>query len=206
MLNHGAVGTAQDNIAKAGDRFQHVTALVDMPAEQMGKVMNIMSEALGVSCTYCHAGYDFAKEDVATKATARQMIEMTLKLNRDQFAGRTVVTCMTCHQGQAKVVDASLSATDIAKAVKHAQPVTGPAISSLANDPAQLKANEELEAVFKRYIQLGGRDRASDKPQAGLFRARSFAGQRIEPGGKTEPEVLEIAAPEKWLQVTDYVR
>jgi photosynthetic reaction center cytochrome c subunit len=73
--------------------------------------MQTMTQALGVSCGYCHARGNFAAETNPRKADARRMLEMTKTINQQFFPdykpadgesriGR--VTCFTCHQGASR--------------------------------------------------------------------------------------------------------
>ncbi len=87
---------------KAGEKFKSLSVLNEIPADQMGKVMNIASEALGVQCSYCHRGFDFAAEGLPRKEAARKMFAMTLELNQRHFDGDPKVTCATCHRGEAQ--------------------------------------------------------------------------------------------------------
>ncbi|MEZ6137819.1 MAG: c-type cytochrome [Pirellulaceae bacterium] len=100
VMPNAACSQTTAEFERAGDRFENVSALGDMPADQMGKVMNMMSAALGVNCSYCHADTNFAQEQVGHKDVAREMLEMTLSINRERFGGKTTVTCHTCHRGQ----------------------------------------------------------------------------------------------------------
>jgi Photosynthetic reaction centre cytochrome C subunit len=70
--------------------------------------MQLMNQALGVSCGHCHARRNFASEENPRKAKARSMLEMTRAINQQFFpdykptgeesrVGK--VTCFTCHQG-----------------------------------------------------------------------------------------------------------
>jgi photosynthetic reaction center cytochrome c subunit len=70
--------------------------------------MQLMNQALGVSCGHCHARRNFASEENPRKAKARSMLEMTRAINQQFFpdykpAGEESrlgkVTCFTCHQG-----------------------------------------------------------------------------------------------------------
>jgi photosynthetic reaction center cytochrome c subunit len=70
--------------------------------------MNLMAQALGVSCGSCHARGNFASETNPRKAVARRMLEMTKAMNQQFFPDYTPaegesrigrVTCYTCHQG-----------------------------------------------------------------------------------------------------------
>ena len=39
------------------------------------------------------------EDDTPRKRTARRMVQMVATINRDNFNGRQVVTCWTCHRG-----------------------------------------------------------------------------------------------------------
>ncbi len=86
----------------------------DISESLMKKIMlGEFSDALGVSCGFCHApnksgdGLDYVSDDKPEKQIARQMLLMTLKLNKDYFkvdspmvaTPTIVVTCNTCHKG-----------------------------------------------------------------------------------------------------------
>lgn len=174
----------------AGEKFESVTELNDMPADQMGKVMNLMSASLGVNCQYCHAGNDFAKEDVAHKSVSREMIAMTLKLNTDYFQGRTVITCNTCHRGKAKP-----ESDIVLKSIAGHQRATAP------NSPVESKQDSEptVDQVLEKYVRaLGGADRLA------AIESRKITAKRLEPSGRSEPEQLWQASGGKSRLVTLY--
>ena len=81
---------------------------------QLQRTMNLMRASLGVHCDYCHVvteaeGWQWTRDDKETKRTARRMIRMVMALNREQFDGRPVVSCNTCHRGATRpVLTASL--------------------------------------------------------------------------------------------------
>ncbi len=183
---------AQDTHPKAGAKFQALSVIEEIPADHVGKVMNIMSEALGVSCTHCHAGYDFAKEGVANKDKAREMLVMTLRINREQYNGRTVVSCVTCHQGHATPPDASQSATALSATVKT------PFAFQPAATAVEPKPNADVDETFRRLRQ---QNTVESSASGGLMR---LSAKRIEPSGKEEQEEIVIAAPDSWRLSTDY--
>ncbi len=87
----------------------NVKVLTGLFAQQFQEEMNLMVQALGVSCNTCHVRGNFASEDKAEKIKARQMLEMTRALNKQYFPdykpreGESVlgrVTCYTCHKGE----------------------------------------------------------------------------------------------------------
>jgi photosynthetic reaction center cytochrome c subunit len=83
----------------AEQAFKNIQALKGTPADQLQPAMQFISNSLGVECEFCHVQGAFDKDDKKTKLTARQMIEMQMAINRDNFKGRPEVTCFSCHRG-----------------------------------------------------------------------------------------------------------
>lgn len=84
--------------------YKNIQVLKGMQADLMQPTMQLMEIALGVHCVYCHDA-DNTKRDLDTKpvkAVARRMIQMVADINRTQFGGRNVVTCITCHGGKTR--------------------------------------------------------------------------------------------------------
>ena len=88
-----------------------VKALTGLTVPEFEAEMQLMTQALGLSCGSCHARGNFASDANPRKLAARRMIEMTRSLNQQFFAdykpvagesrlGR--VTCFTCHQGDSR--------------------------------------------------------------------------------------------------------
>jgi len=96
------------------------TNLKVLPKNVSSKVLQgIMADdfedGLGVSCNFCHAnnkdghGLDFASDAKPEKEIARQMMRMTLGINKKYLKMKhpqlgdaaLVVQCTTCHKGQA---------------------------------------------------------------------------------------------------------
>jgi hypothetical protein len=86
-----------------------VKVLTGLLAPQFQEEMNLITQALGVTCNTCHARGNFASDEKPEKLTARRMLEMTRGINKQFFPdhkpkpnesvlGR--VTCYTCHQGE----------------------------------------------------------------------------------------------------------
>jgi len=85
----------------------------DISPKDMQKIMvGEFEDALGVSCGFCHAKKDSTELDYASdakpeKMIARQMLKMTLDLNKKYFkidsailgTPNIAVTCNTCHRG-----------------------------------------------------------------------------------------------------------
>ena len=134
----------------AEQKFKNIKVLTGMPASQLMPVMHLMRASLGVRCDFCHVteGNRYDLDTKKEKETAREMIRMVFAINKDNFEGRTVVTCNTCHRGQ-----------------EH--PVRMPPIGQGQFDDTTRGADEAAEGreklpsaaeVLDRYIQaLGGR-------------------------------------------------
>jgi photosynthetic reaction center cytochrome c subunit len=87
----------------------NVKVLTGLFAQQFQEEMNLMVQALGVSCNTCHVRGNFASEDNDKKLIARRMLEMTKAINQQFFPdykakdGESVlgkITCYTCHKGE----------------------------------------------------------------------------------------------------------
>ena len=90
-----------DLTAPAETQYQNVQVLKGMTAGELHDAMDYIEGALGVGCGHCHVR-PFEKDDKPEKEIAREMIRMVAAINRDNFDGRMVVTCATCHQGRPK--------------------------------------------------------------------------------------------------------
>src|SRR5688500_19686179 len=87
----------------------NVKVLTGLYAQQFQEEMNLIVQALGVTCNTCHVRNNFASEEKPEKLKARQMLEMTKAINQQFFPdykpkeGESVldrVTCYTCHNGE----------------------------------------------------------------------------------------------------------
>ncbi len=163
LANTGNTQTTQ--VETAGQKFKSIKVLNDMPADQMGKVMNMIAASLGVQCKFCHASNDgdYEKEGFEHKDIARQMLKMTFEINKNFFEGKPEVSCNTCHRGVGHPQGA-ISLFPVAPEPRPAQPATKP-------------TTEELLAKYAAAIGKGD------------IKTRQITAQRIEPDGKTtEPE------------------
>jgi photosynthetic reaction center cytochrome c subunit len=88
-----------------------VKVLTGLTVPEFEAEMQLMTQALGLSCGSCHARGNFASDASPRKLAARRMLEMTKAINTQFFAdyrpldgesrlGR--VTCFTCHQGDTR--------------------------------------------------------------------------------------------------------
>lgn len=88
----------------AEEVFKNVQLLKGIPVSEFMETMGFFSASLGLNCVYCHVPeslQDWSKfaEDVPRKRMARTMIQMVNNLNKNNFGGRPVVTCYSCHHG-----------------------------------------------------------------------------------------------------------
>ena len=103
--------SAQPPAAPAMVDTPTVKVLTGLTVPEFEAEMQLMTQALGLSCGSCHARGNFASDANPRKIAARRMIEMVKGLNAQYFAdykptegqsrlGR--VTCFTCHQGDTR--------------------------------------------------------------------------------------------------------
>jgi hypothetical protein len=91
----------------AGKVFRNVRVLKDMPAGEFVRQMDTnYGRGLGWTCNNCHVVGEFNSDTRKNKRIARQMQEMTLRLNQREFprikeldAEYEKVTCVMCHRG-----------------------------------------------------------------------------------------------------------
>src|ERR1043165_2202578 len=83
---------------------KNVQLLTNMSDADLLRAMNMMRASLGVHCDFCQVvnkatGLDFPSDEKNEKKVSREIISMVLKLNKEQFGGRTQIGCNTCHRG-----------------------------------------------------------------------------------------------------------
>lgn len=86
--------------------------------QRLDSIMQTYNKALGVGCDFCHVkskmfnlkdGLDYAADGEPMKENARDMMRMTLAINKNHFYYDknkepyllNSVTCNTCHRGEA---------------------------------------------------------------------------------------------------------
>jgi tetratricopeptide (TPR) repeat protein len=101
--------------AEFPDKFTNLKVLPkDISKQQLQSTMRGFAFALGVRCEHCHVerksaanDFDFSADDKQAKKTARIMLQMVGRINRD-YLGKLAhdvsspvihVECMTCHRG-----------------------------------------------------------------------------------------------------------
>jgi photosynthetic reaction center cytochrome c subunit len=84
--------------------FKNVQVLKGIPLDDFMGTMGVMSAAVGFDCSECHIGAGTDKVDWAAdsqkKVVARKMTLMVAAINKENFGGRQMVSCWTCHHGR----------------------------------------------------------------------------------------------------------
>jgi photosynthetic reaction center cytochrome c subunit len=143
---------AGDRPPLARDVFKNIQVLKDVPADQFLASMGFIANALAVNCTYCHLGEggggwaEYAKDN-DKKVMARRMMQMMKGINDMYFGGRSMVTCVSCHNASNR-------------------PRTSPNIAAYygaptTDEPSEIttaaKGAPTADQVLDKYIQaLGG--------------------------------------------------
>ena len=173
--------TAQTKVETAGQKFKNIKVLNDMPADQLGKVMNIAAASLGVKCDFCHVPDQWAKDEKKPKATAREMMKMMFEINKNHFKGRPEVTCNSCHNGRE-------------------QPQNVANLMPVASDerPKQPDTKPTADQIIDKYLTaLGGTAKLA------TVTSLQISATRVEPDGKTEPETISFKT-NKYAAATTY--
>ena len=176
--------TAKTQVKTAAEVYKNIQVFKDLPADQLIKTMEIMSASLGVNCNFCHVQNDFAKDDKEEKETAREMISMTIGINKNNFGGRTEVSCATCHGGK-----------------PHPASMT-PLGENLFQRPNFNQSKEPLptiEQVLDKYATaLGGAD------ALGKVKTRTIKATRSVNNAAPVAEEVYEKSPDKMLVVTAF--
>jgi len=98
--------TSPDTPLMADQVFKNIQALKGIPVDEFLQTMGLMTAALQFDCSTCHVDAGTEKVDWAAdtprKITARRMVSMVATINKENFGGRQVVTCWSCHRNRDK--------------------------------------------------------------------------------------------------------
>jgi photosynthetic reaction center cytochrome c subunit len=96
----------QDKPLLSDQVFKNVQALKGIPVDEFLGTMGIMAASLQFDCSDCHVNAGTANVDWAAdtprKIMARRMVNMVAAINQNNFGGRQLVTCWTCHRNRDK--------------------------------------------------------------------------------------------------------
>jgi photosynthetic reaction center cytochrome c subunit len=155
LLGGAAAGQSGTDRAPLSDTvFKNVQVLKGIPVDQFMATMGFFSASLGMSCEDCHSAddrnWDGFAADNPRKVTTRRMITMMTTINRENFGGRQVVTCYSCHRGS----DRPRATPDLTAMYAPPPP---PDLNDLVQ---QAPGAPTADQVFDRYFDaLGGRER-----------------------------------------------
>jgi hypothetical protein len=144
----------QNRPQMAEEVFKNIQVLRGIPVDDFLDTMGIMSAAVGSDCADCHvgAGTDTVQWEFDTpkKLTARRMTLMVAAINKNNFQGRQMVTCWTCHRGR-----------DVPMSMPSIDTVYGEAVlepDTIINRPFQ--GEPSPDQILDKYIAaLGGAER-----------------------------------------------
>ena len=168
---------------------KNIKVLNGMPSSQLLPVMHFMRTSLGVRCDYCHVAENgkYWMDSKPAKETARRMLRMVSEINKNNFGGRPVVTCNSCHRGST-------------------QPLATPAIGQGAftdttrdlevRTPPPLPTADKL---FERYRNALGGDAALKTITTRYTRATSLRSKVINSG---TPKAAAVNRGESWVVET----
>jgi hypothetical protein len=182
-----------------GETHKNIKVLGDMPDSQLIPMMNLMAGSLGVKCNLCHVNnagqWDFAADDKPEKNTAREMVTMTLNINKTTFRGNTQVSCFTCHRGRTQPTGVlTLPIPEPAPRPGGAAPGGPRPAPGAAGPGGQTPAAPQttVDDVLNKYITAIGGQGAIDK-----MKSRVLKGGYTTANGETGTYEVYQSAPDK---------
>jgi hypothetical protein len=151
--------------------FKNIQVMKGIPLDDFMGTMGIMCAALGFDCSDCHTGAGTEKVDWAAdtpkKVRARRMVEMMTAINRDNFSGRQMVTCWSCHHGR-----------DRPATTPSLEYMYGPASQEMDDVLTQMPGQPTAETIIDKYLRaIGGAERlAGLKSYAARGKSVGFGG------------------------------
>src|SRR6516162_8011239 len=95
---------APDKPLLAEQVFKNIQVLKGIPVDDFMETMGIMTAALQFDCSDCHNNAGTEKVDWAAdtprKRMARRMVTMVTNINKENFGGRQMITCWSCHRNR----------------------------------------------------------------------------------------------------------
>ena len=182
----------------AGQFYKNVKVLQDVPAYKLHDGMHYITAALGTRCEFCHEEDNFASDKKRNKRIARKMMKMLFAIDKDNFNGRTEVSCYTCHQGHEKPIGAPMPA--------------GMAASASTPEPLMPRAKRiplppgtkilTVDEILANYASALGGQKALEATTSRVMKV-----ERSGDGGRP-PIAQEIyeKAPNKMVAVTTFRR
>jgi photosynthetic reaction center cytochrome c subunit len=140
---------ATDKPLMAEQVFKNIQALKGITVDDFLETMGLMTAALQFDCSDCHVGAGTDKVDWAAdtprKRMARGMVIMVGNINKNNFGGRQMVTCWTCHRNRDKPLTTPLMET-----IYSMPPLTPDDVI------AQVPGLPSAESILDKYIRAAG--------------------------------------------------
>jgi hypothetical protein len=168
---------------------KNIQVLKGMPDSQLLPVMHIMRTSLGVRCDYCHVAENgkYWMDDKPAKLVARKMLQMVFDINKNNFDGKTLVSCNSCHRGSTK-------------------PVAVPAIGQGAflnttfdDAPKPPELLPTAEQLFDKYVEALGGEAAIDKIKTRSSKVTLLRPKLVNSG---TPKAAMLTRSETWTMET----
>src|SRR5436853_679867 len=140
---------SQEKPLLAEQAFKNIQVLKGIPVDDFMETMGVMSASLDFDCSDCHVGAGTDQvdwpADTQRKIMARIMITMVANINKNNFAGRQMVTCWTCHRNRDKPLVTPVMDTIYGRVTIEPDDVY-----------QQAEAMPPAESVLDKYIQAAG--------------------------------------------------
>lgn len=178
--NNAAPAPAQEK--KTEEVYKNIQVLKGLPQSELLNAMFFMRSSLNTDCGHCHDWKAFEKDDKPAKQIARKMILMVRDLNNNQFDGRRLISCNTCHRGSIRP-DAPLAFAVVVDEKK----------ASVASSPPAGTLPDAMQ-LFDRHLQAIGGAAALQK-----ITSRVWKGTRLSSEGWSAPLEIDQRAPNLWM-------
>ena len=180
------------------DVRKNIKVLGEYSDSQLIPMMNLMAASLGVRCNYCHVNkngqWDYPADEKAEKNTAREMITMTLNINKTVPSTNKEVGCNTCHRGRTS--PAGIIALPLPERPQRGQGAApggpGPGAPGGQTRPAA-PALPSADDILNKYITALGGQAALDKLKTKVMTGTITAGN-----GRTGNFQIEQAKPDRF--------
>jgi photosynthetic reaction center cytochrome c subunit len=177
----------QEKPLLAEQAFKNIQVLKGIPVDDFMETMGIMSASLDFDCSDCHVGAGTDQvdwpADTPRKIMARIMITMVANINKNNFAGRQMVTCWTCHRNRDKPL---------------ITPVMDTIYGTVTIEPddviEQAEGMPSAESILDKYIQAAGGAQRLGGLTSFVGKGTSVGFGGFGGGGQVE---LDAQAPDK---------
>ena len=136
----------------AEDVYKNIRVLKGTPANQVLESMHFIKAALGVECEHCHVPMHLDLDEKPAKLKARAMYQMVQKINAENFGGRQLVTCYTCHKGHTTPEDLPLMPITVVPPEPETKAALPTVDQILTKYVAALGGEEAMRQVTSRVI------------------------------------------------------